>query len=193
MEILSQFSNAKHLSNWRGWLLAGLLMLVAGSSGAQGTSREYDVKAVFLFNFVQFTEWPTNAFATTNSPLVIGVLGKDPFGAILDTTIKGETFNGRTLKVQRFSRVEDVKDCHMLFVSSSEASRVGPVIEALKNRPILTVGESDGFALSGGCVRFITENSKIRLRVNLESVKRAQLTLSSKLLRVAEVVASEKD
>jgi hypothetical protein len=193
MEILSQFSTLRRWSNWWGLLLAGMLMSATSPLWGQGTSREYDVKAVFLFNFVQFTEWPTNAFAAANSPLVIGVLGKDPFNSALENTVKGETINGRTLKVQRFARVEEVRDCQLLYVSASEASRSAHIVEVLKNRPVLTVGETDGFVLGGGCIRFVNENSKIRLRINLGSVKRANLTISSKLLRLAEIVASEKD
>lgn len=193
METRSQMGSARRWAyGWR-VLLAGFLMVAGPLSGAQSSSREYDVKAVFLFNFIQFTEWPTNAFAATNAPIVIGVFGKDPFGSALENTVKGEVINGRGLKVQHFNRLDEVKDCHLLFVSSSEASRSLQIVEALRGKPILTVGETDGFVISGGCVRFVTENNKIRLRINLESVKRANLTISAKLLRLAEIVAPEKD
>jgi hypothetical protein len=159
----------------------------------QTVSREYQLKAVFLYNFVQFTEWPTNAFPGVNAPVVIGVLGTDPFGQVLEETVRGEKKNGRSLIVERYRRVEDIKDCHALFVCRSEENRLPEILAALHGRSILTVGETDGFAQNGGMIRFLTEKNKIRLRIYVEAARAANLTVSSKLLRLAENASPGKE
>ena len=170
--------------------LCALLISVALDASAQtGPPREYQLKAVFLFNFAQFVEWPTTAFAEAQTPLVIGVLGADPFDSYLDETVRGERVNNRTLSVRRYQRVEQIQDCQVLFISRSEAGRLKEVLSGLRGRPILTVGESENFAKEGGMVRFVTEKNRIRLRINLEAAKAVNLTISSKLLRPAEIVA----
>ncbi|HSY74834.1 MAG TPA: YfiR family protein [Dongiaceae bacterium] len=155
---------------------------------SQNVSHEYPLKAVFLLNFAQFTDWPTNAFEKSDSPFVIGILGDDPFGDVLNEAVKDEQANGRKFVVERYARVEDVKNCHILFISQSETRHIGKIVDDLKGKPILTVGDIDGSAYRDVCVRFITENNKIRLRINIDSLKAANLVMSSKLLRVAEVV-----
>lgn len=171
-------------------LLLAMLPL-ARTQGAAPT--EYELKAVFLFNFSQFVDWPAAAFADSNSPLVIGVLGHDPFGSALDEIVRGETVNGRPLAVQRYATVEEVDTCHILFVDRSERDRLGRILGLLKGRSILTVGDFEGFTLRGGIVRFMTVGNKIKLRINLGAAQSANLTISSKLLRPAEIVASGQD
>lgn len=173
------------------WLCG--LVLSPGVVRGQSPSREYQLKAVFLYNFAQFTEWPTNAFADAKAPLVIGVLGKNSFGKLLEATVTGEKVNGRNLVVRPYSRVEDINECHLLFISQSEADRIKQILASLKGRSILTVGESENFAVNGGVIRFLTENNKIRLRINTEAAKQAKLTLSSKLLRLAEIIPAERN
>jgi uncharacterized protein DUF4154 len=170
------------------WFMLFCLGLNAARS--QTVSHEYPIKAVFLFNFAQFTDWPTNAFDQPDSPLVIGVLGDDPFGLLLDDAVRDEIVNGRKFKVERYQHVEDIKTCHILFISQSETKRLDKIVSALKGKPILTVSDIDNSAYHGVCVRFITENNKIHLRINLDSLKDANLTMSSKLLRVAEIVTT---
>lgn len=156
------------------------------------TPQEYQIRAVFLFNFTQFIEWPQNAFLNENSPMVIGVLGQDPFGNVLEETIRGEEMNGHPLVVQRFSKVEEIEVCHILYVNVSKSDQLKHVFESLKNKNVLTVGDINNFSKQGGMIRFFTENSKTRIRINLESTKEADLTISSKLLRLAEIVGSQK-
>jgi hypothetical protein len=170
------------------------LLARAPESHAQApTPAEYQLKAVFLFNFAQFVEWPPEAFQGSHAPLIIGVLGEDPFGVYLDETVRGEKVNDRPLVVQRYRRIDEMKACHILFISRSEANQLEPIITSLKGRHILTVGDAVGFAQRGGIIRFVTEKNKIRLRINLEAAKAAHLTISSKLLRPADIVAPGKD
>lgn len=153
-------------------------------------ATEYQLKAVFLYNFAQFVEWPESAFPEPDTPFVIGVLGDDPFGRYLDETVQGEAVNDHPLVVQRFGQVDEIKACHILFVSRREQQRLPQILAALKGRGILTVGDADGFAGQGGMIRFVTDHNRIRLRINLEVARADNLTISSKLLRPAEIVST---
>ncbi len=173
--------------------LACLLWWGLAVSASAQPAREYQLKAVFLFNFAQFVEWPTTAFPDDESPLIVGVLGEDPFGATLDETVQGELVGHRNLIVRRYRRVEEITDCHILFIGKSESPRLESIVSALRGRDILTVSDADQAAQRGVMIRFVTENKKIRLRINLEVAKLAGLTISSKLLRPAEIVTTGKN
>ena len=176
-------------SSFWSWLVTFALLSSSGANlSAQQISNEYQIKAAFLYNFTQFVEWPAGAFANAQSPLIIGVIGDDPFGSYLDDIVRGEKVNNHPLVVQRFHRVHEIKTCHVLFVSRSEASQIEQIFSTLSGRSILTVGDFEGFALRGGMIRFIMENKKIRFRINVGVVKAAKLTISSKLLRAAEII-----
>jgi hypothetical protein len=166
---------------------------VPGRAQAPPAPTEYQLKAVFLFNFSQFVDWPAAAFADGRSPLVIGVLGRDPFGATLDEMVSGETVNGRPLAVRRYQSIDQLDAVHILFIDRSQQARLDAVLAALKGRSVLTVGDFDGFARRGGIVRFINVGNKIRLRINLAAAQEAKLTISSKLLRPAEIVQPDQD
>lgn len=177
-------------------LVAALLALAAAPGRAQApppAPTEYQVKAVFLFNFSQFVDWPAASFADGRSPLVIGVLGRDPFGTTLDEIVRGETVNGRPLAVRRYESVDQLDACHILFIDRSQVEQLDAVFAALKGRNILTVGDFEGFARRGGIIRFATVGNKIRLRVNLAAAEQARLTISSKLLRPAQIVETGQD
>ena len=172
------------------WLvISALLLSGAWNLPAQtAASKEYQIKAAFLFNFAQFVDWPPDTFTNASAPLCIGVLGDDPFGNILDTTINGEKIDGHPLVIRRFHRLEEVQDCQVLFISRSETRRMRQILDALKGRSVLTIGEVDGFCKAGGIIRFVTEQNKIRFRINPETAKNSSLTVSSKLLRLAQIV-----
>ncbi len=174
-------------------LAFALVAPALAAAPVSATTAEYQVKAVFLFNFAQFVDWPARAFASGESPLVIGLLGDDPFGTYLDDLVRGEKIGGRRMVVQRFHRVEDITDCQILFVSRSEAATLAQILARLKGRSILTVGDVDSFNRDSGMVRFVTENGKIRMRINLQAAKAAGLEISSKLLRPATIVTAEQN
>lgn len=166
-----------------------LLLVCAARLGAQaGKASEAQVKAVFLFNFAQFVDWPADAVPDSQAPLVIGILGGDPFGDLLDATVRGEHRGARPFVVHRYQRVEDITRCDILFISRAVADQPEDVLTRLKNRPILTVSDADQFAERGGMIRFVTDRGRIRLQINAASAEAAHLTISSKLLRVAEVI-----
>jgi hypothetical protein len=176
-------------------VFVSVLLLINGYrlSAQTVASREYQIKAAFLFNFAQFVEWPPEAFPDKDTPLVIGIIGDDPFGPFLDEFVRGEKVSNRGLKIERYRQIEDIKICHILFVSSSEIHRIDGILSGLKNRSVLTVGDFENFAQGhGGMIRFITEKNKIRFRINLDAAKASGLTISSKLLRSAEIAGSER-
>lgn len=177
------------------WVVVSALLLSGAIEMPAQTkiSREYQIKAAFLFNFAQFVTWPPDAFTNAAAPFRIGILGEDPFGAFLDETVRNEKVNGHPLVVQRYRSAKDIKDCQILFVSRSESRRVKRILADLKNRNILTVGDMEDLVESGGIIRFSTEKNKIHFQVNLEAAKNANLTISSKMLRLAEIVTPEKD
>lgn len=149
---------------------------------------EYAVKSVFLFNFAKFVEWPATAFADEHSPIVIGVLGEDPFGPYLDQTVEGELVNGRTLVVRRYEDIKEIDTCHILFISRSKAARIEDLLAALQNRPILTVADGEDSSWYGVIIRFASEGNKVRLKVNVDAADDAGLVISSKLLKLAEII-----
>ncbi len=175
------------------WCAASALVPVAAAQAPAQTaiSAENQLKAVFLFNFAQFIAWPQGAFQSLQSPIIIGVLGDDPFGPYLDRVVQGEKIGNRPLVVRRYLRAEDAAECSILFISRSEAGDFDRVKEKLKGRSLLTVGDFAGFARLGGMVRFVTESGKIRLRINVFAAKAVGLTISSKLLAHATIVATE--
>jgi hypothetical protein len=159
------------------------------SASPPALAQEYEIKAVFLYNFAQFVEWPPEAFPDKSAPLVIGILGADPFGAYMDDVVRGETVNGRPFVIRRLARAEEVDGCHILFISNSESGHLDEILDSLKGKSVLTVGEMDGFSKFGGMIRFVTENNKVRLRINVTAAKTAGLKISSKLLRPAQIVS----
>jgi YfiR/HmsC-like len=172
------------------WALAGAT--TPGDAPAQ-SSPEYQLKAIFLFNFAQFVEWPASAFPEPDTPLGICILGEDPFGGYLDEAVRGETVANHPLAVRRYRAVVEIKGCHILFVSRQEQGRLSGILDSLKGQSVLTVSDAEGFASHGGMIRFVTDRNRIRLRINLEAARAANLTLSSKLLRPAQIVPAGKD
>jgi hypothetical protein len=162
-------------------------LLSAVAAGAAG-SFEYQVKAVFLLHFAQFVDWPDSAFADARSPLTVCVLGEDPFDGMLDETLRGETVGDRHFQIQRLKSVDGTAACHILFISTSEAARLRQDLAALRGHSVLTVGEGDDFGRSGGIIAFALVEDKVRLQINPDAAKAANLKLSSKLLQAAQIV-----
>ena len=173
-------------------LYINILLLVFGifSSSSQTTSnREYQVKAAFLFNFTQFVEWPADAFPGSETPMIIGVLGEDPFGNYLEETVAGEKVDGHPLVIQHYKNIADIKTCHILFINQAETIKPEQAVINLKGKSILTVSDENNFIKEGGMIRFITKNNKIQVQINPEAAREASLVISSKLLKIAELVS----
>lgn len=182
---------ARHLLRAIGLTVALLCAAAGGPASAQtrAPQNEYAVKAAFLFNFAKFVEWPPEAFPTADSPVVIGIVGSDPFGSILDDLTRDERINGRSILVRRLKWDDDIASCHLLFVSPSEWRQMPQLVARLDGTSVLTVGEHDGFATSGGMIHLAREDYRIRFEINLRAAERARLKISSKLLSLATIVS----
>lgn len=168
-----------------GWLLTLLLSVAARATAPD----EYQVEAVFLLHFTQFVEWPART-SDSQTPFIIGVLGRDPFGSALDDAVRGETVSGRPLVIKRFAAAADVKPCQILFIDRSAVGEANQVIESLSHSGTLTVSNVDVPAPGDVIIRFLNEDRRIRLRINVDYARSAGLTISSKLLRPAQVVGT---
>ncbi len=172
----------------------GLVVCVSFAGGrpvdaqAPRVASEYDVKAAFLYNFAGFVTWPTSAFPATGSPFVIGVLGEDPFAGRLESTIRGESINGRPMAYRRVSRIDEMRACHVLFVSPSEHARHPDLLSDLRGSPVLTVGEGEQFLGAGGIVRFVVAERRVGFEFNAAAAAKSGLKPSGRLLKVARRV-----
>lgn len=184
MQVLKRISN--HI------LIFLIVIYAAIFISAQISTHEYKVKAAFLFNFTQFVEWPSQSFSTDNSPFVIGVLGTDPFGNSLEELVSGETIKNHPIVIQHFNSLEEIGNCHILFVNLQDKNKLQSIPEKLKGKNILTVSDANGFSKLGGMIRLYTKNDKINIQVNLEATKAENLIVSSKLLKLAEIVKTDK-
>ena len=180
----------------------GILIVVLGmtlnwtsaanaQAGDASESSEYLIKAGFIYNFAKFVEWPANAFAQPDSPIVIGVLGTDPFGNTLDRIVEDKKVGTRGFVVRRYKwnkDLKELKECKILFVSASERAHIDEIVDSVKGLPILTVGETPGFAERGGVIRFTLEDNRVRFEVNVEAAHQADLNISSRLLTLAKII-----
>lgn len=157
------------------------------ASSQSSVPVEYQVKAVFIFNFTQFVDWPSSSFASEQSPLIIGVLGENPFGSYLEETVKGETVSGHPLIVQYYKNVTDIKTCHVLFINSNETKVIDTVLSNLKGSNILTITNNYDNSKQDEVIRFFIRNHKTGFQINSDAAKNASLNMSSKLLNVATI------
>ena len=154
---------------------------------AEGPSREPEIKAAFLYNFIKFVDWPTEFLPDTSDTITICVLRTDTFGDALES-LRGKTVKGRRLAIRRIEPGRAVDSCHVLFVGSSEEQRLSQVMQSVQRSSVLTVGETNEFLHSGGIINFVIERNKVHFEINLNSAERARLKLSSQLLGLATVV-----
>jgi hypothetical protein len=167
--------------SWLCWLLVSVL----SAPGQQLQLPEYQLKAAFIFNFAKFVEWPAEAFPEPQSPFVIGILGATPLKEQLQQVISGKKINDRPVSFREFTSAAQSTNCHILFVSASERTRLPELFRSLGALPVLTVGETEQFLAVGGMINFVSEEKKIRFEISDESAKKAHLKISSKLLTLA--------
>jgi hypothetical protein len=154
------------------------------STGQQSRPTESQVKAAYLFNFGKFVRWP-DARSGADDTLEICVLGKNPFGRVLDDTVKGETIGSRKVISRTLLDLQDAAGCRILFVSSSEEGHLNNILSAAKQIGALTVSDMPHFVERGGMIEFVVQDERIRFAVNAVPVEEAGLTVSSELLKVA--------
>jgi YfiR/HmsC-like len=176
------------------WFLA-LVALTLWGGTATGAAKaedslEYAVKGAFLFKFGAFVEWPPSALPEPGAPFIIGILGEDPFGANLDQMVQNREVHGRPVVIKRYKRIEQARDAHILYISTSEKERLQEIAASLSGTSILTV--SDESRQAGGIINFIIQENKVRFEIDAEAAERAGLKLSSKLLSLAKVIKNEQ-
>jgi hypothetical protein len=175
--------------------LAVLTALMAPATAATeepAQRLEYRVKAAFLYNFARFVTWPADS-PRTSEAVVIGILGKDPFGALLDSTVLGKTVGGKPFKVRRIPWEGDITGCHLVFIAASERRHAERAIAELNGSAVLTVGETDDFLDAGGMIGFVIEDEAVRIDMNLDAARKAGLEVSSQLLLVARTIRQGKN
>jgi hypothetical protein len=165
-----------------------LLLRVPVLRAQQARASEYQVKATYLYNFARFVEWPAKIATAKSDSFTICVLGQDPFGPALDAIVAGETIGGKVVLARRVLKPQDAVSCRVLYISSSEDSRLKEILVAFDKAGVLTVSDIPQFSQRGGMIEFVQESNKIRFEVNLASAEGAGLTLSSELLKVATTV-----
>jgi hypothetical protein len=153
---------------------------------------EYAVKAAYLYQFTRFVEWPASALGAPDAPVSFCVLGTDPFGDLLDA-IEEKTVKQRRVIVMRLAQIRDAVSCLVLFISASERPRLGQILAVVKDHPVLTVSDIEGFAWSGGIVEFVLQENKIRFAINGEAAARAGTKISSKLLSLAVASGAQQE
>jgi len=167
--------------------LSVLSALLLASLPAAPPQSEYALKSAFLYNFCRFIDWPDSAFASSNEPFIIGIAGDDPFGSLLSEAIRGKKYRNRPIRIDHFRTPGEIKRCHLLFVSHASAGRLDPILSAVAGKNVLTVSETDDFLNRGGMIALGAEQNRVRLRIGAAALHSANLIVSSKLLRVAEI------
>jgi hypothetical protein len=170
------------------WLF---ILMFACPAQAQSPSRA-ELEAAFLYKFIAYVDWPPQTLDGPEAPFVIGVLGNDPFGKILDDNVAGEKVRGHSIEVRRYRSMNEVNRCQILFIASSEAPKLQSILDKIKGRSILTVSDLPDFARAGGMVGFVSQNNKIRFQINHDAALQAKLSISAKLLQLAQIVRTGK-
>lgn len=186
-------------------LVLSLLASVQVQQVQAAESKEYQIKAAFLYNFIQFVDWPKEKVADSNQPIIIGIIGKDPFGSVFES-LKSKKIKGKGVVIRRLKtfkelkkngkledKINELKKLHVLFICSSENKNLKQIIDLIKTDNILTVGETDDFLENGGIINFVLEEKKVRFEINLDAANTSNLKISSQLLRLAEKVIQKKE
>jgi len=153
---------------------------------------EYPVKLAFLYNFTKFVEWPPDSYLAPGAPLVICIVGHDPFSPDIEGELRSRTVGSHPIEVRTLRPSDIMSVCHMVFVPLTEKDNAARIVRGLKGSSTLTVGETEGFAVRGGIINLTAEGSKLHFEVNLLAADRAGLKISAKMLALAKIVQDEK-
>ena len=192
--------SARRARAFRRFAPAGALALVAAAAlafaavpaRAADAPSEYEAKASLLLNFMKFVEWPADSLDAFESPIVLGVLGPDPFGPALENAMEGRAAGGHPIVIRRWKRLRDLGACHVLFVALSDEDEIARALRAVGDRAVLTVGETPSFVRLGGTIGFYFHDSRIRFEISPGNAERAHLRISSRLLALSNVVHGGK-
>ncbi len=151
-------------------------------------TREYQVKAAFLYNFISYTTWPKDSLPSKGQPFKVAVIGPNHFGKGLESLLKQKLAHGYKIETKHYARAPQKIDAHVVFLSEGNAKLRSNVLAALKKQPTLIVGEHPGLARDGAHVNFYLDSGKVRFEVNMEALRFSKLNMSSQLLKLAKIV-----
>jgi len=173
---------------------ACLIPLWSVLAAAQSPPPEYQVKAEFIERFTRFVTWPGSVFADPGAPFVMCFTGRDDFGSYFSDLAEKGTVQGRRIVVRHLDDDKTAAGCHLLFISGSERSRLRPLLDRTSGKPILTIGDTQGYAEAGVLINLFLENGKyVRFQINAPAVDRSGLVVSSKLMKLAHGAAGESE
>jgi len=174
---------------------------VAPQSDDEAKKKLLDIKANLIRTFVSYIEWPPDRLEKKTSPIIIGVVGKDPFGRILDGAFKGKKYGDHPIVVRRYSNTKKLSECHILFVPETEVKSLKGILAAVKDKHVLLIGDSKDFAIKGGIINFYLEKTKgkrgeesvrVKFEINADQAKKEEIKISSKILKLARPVKRKK-
>lgn len=173
---------------------------------ASTTSSEYQIKAAFLYNFIKFVDWPEEKLHDGNEPIIIGIIGKNPFGNAFEP-LKNKSAKGEIVIIKHFKGLEElekskekpeqheqldaIRESHLLFICRSEKKKFTEIINMVEGYSVLTIADDEGFLESGGIINFVMEENKVRFEISAAAAKRAKLKIRSQLLRLAKRIVKE--
>lgn len=181
---------ASNTSNLKTFLLLLGIVVIPLNTRAVPAAEEYQIKAVFLYNFANFVTWPETAFKSTSALFSVCVLGDDPFGQYLDITLQNQKSREHPFEIRRIKNIPETKSCHILFISSSEQSRFREIFSFTGNYSILTVSDTGGFLEQGGMIEFLNQDKKVKLGISPCKIERVSLKAAADLLRLAQIVGT---
>ena len=175
------------------WILVALCASVEflASDAKQRSASEQDVKAAFLYNFTRFVTWPAG-IPPAAEPFRLCVIADGETTAAITRTMQGESVDGRPVLASMPGTVEEARACQVLFVGRGALDRAMPLLDGVREQPVLTVGDEQGFVHGGGAIEFVLEQGRVRFDINRRSAERTGLKLSSRLLKVARHVVDER-
>ncbi|HEY1921453.1 MAG TPA: YfiR family protein [Tepidisphaeraceae bacterium] len=174
-------------------VIVTVAMLGAGRTRAGSPTRldaggkVYEIKAAFIYNFAQFTQWPDSAFTSGDSPFVLAFIGDSELGPALQQVLQGKSIAGHPIVLKHLDSASQISGCHLLFIPDSEESHLDDIFNAVGNQPILTVGETTKFMQAGGIIRFFIADGRIRFEIDPDAADKATLRLSSRLMSLATI------
>lgn len=172
-------------------LVVCVAWLFPGDAFSQVLSQEYQLKAMYLRKIPSFVEWPPSAANTSKAAFQMCTLGDYPFGSRLAQEVGGVSVSGRMIELRWVHKEQELNGCEVIFFSRSEAKRYEKILDGLKEKSVLTVGETEGFLEAGGMVEFRFENNRLQMEVNLVAVRKASLKVDARLLALAKRVVTE--
>ena len=167
-------------------LLAGITAWNAHA--AADMALEDNLKAVFLYKFASYVDWPEGVFADLTSPITIAIIGADQIASELSRIVAGRTAQNRPIRVKRLSSIESITDAHILYIGGSESNLLAHLSRLTKPHPILVVTNSEGALTLGSMINFVLSERRLRFEIALDSTEENGLKLSSRLLAIAQKI-----